>query len=109
MAQADRVLSTPPKNAPAASSRHGFLAPAAAVAAGGAAVGMVLSIAGIGWASERPDPIYAAIEAHKVAAAETKAAGARNFGFFAHVPMFRRISGFILWRSKIPGERRPWQ
>ena len=84
MAQADRVLSTPTTNAPAVSSRLGFLAPAAAVAAGGAAVGMVLSIAGDRLASERPDRIYAAIEAHKVAAAETKAAGARNFGFFAH-------------------------
>jgi len=49
-------------------SRRGFLAQAAAVAAGGAAVGVALPLPVSAGASERvPDPIFTAIAAHQAA------------------------------------------
>src|SRR4051812_22557172 len=48
--------------------RRNFLAQAAVVAAGGAAVGMALPLPVSAGSAERvPDPIHAAIEAHKAA------------------------------------------
>jgi hypothetical protein len=53
---------------PVDSSRRGFLAQAAVLAAGGAALGVALPLPLSAGASERvPDPIYAAIETHKAA------------------------------------------
>ena len=82
MTQADRVLSTPPTNTsalPADPSRRGFLAQAAVVAAGGAALGVALPLPGSAGATERiPDPIYAAIERYKVLSAEYTAAVDRS-------------------------------
>lgn len=55
---------------PVDSSRRGFLAQAAVVAAGGAALGMALPLPVSAGDSQRvPDPILAAIEAHRAAAA----------------------------------------
>jgi hypothetical protein len=63
-------------------SRRGFLAQAAIVAAGGAALGMALPLPVSAGNSQRvPDPILAAIEAHKVAAATSLAAVKRNSVF----------------------------
>ena len=74
MAQADSNHSTPPTNTSANNivdpSRRGFLAQAAAVAAGGAALGVALPLPQSANASQGvPDPIFAAIEAHKAARA----------------------------------------
>jgi hypothetical protein len=60
MTQADRVLSTPPTNAP--TSRRRFLSTAAALAAGGAALAVAIPPA-----LATDDPIFIAIEAHKAA------------------------------------------
>lgn len=63
-------------------SRRGFLAKAAVVAAGGAALGMTLPLPVSAGASERvPDPILAVIETHKAAAAVTVAAHKRYSAF----------------------------
>jgi hypothetical protein len=79
MTQADRVLSTPPTNT---SSRRNFLAQAAVVAAGGAALGVVLPLpVSAGDSLRVPDPILAAIETHKAAAAATEAAHKRLSAF----------------------------
>jgi hypothetical protein len=74
MTQADSVLSTPPTNTSAhqpLSSRRGFLVQAAGVAAGSAALGMALPLpAPAATPQGVPDPILAAIEAHKAAFAD---------------------------------------
>jgi hypothetical protein len=67
MDQADSVLSTPPTNTP--TSRRRFLSTAAALAAGGAALGLTVPPA---FATD--DPIFVAIEAHRVAFARVIAA-----------------------------------
>jgi hypothetical protein len=67
MTQADSVLSTPPTNTSATqaqSSRRTFLAQAAGVAAGGAALGAGLPLPA---PAATPDPIFAAIERHRAA------------------------------------------
>jgi hypothetical protein len=77
MAKADSVLSTPPTNTsatPPQSSRRGFLVQATGVAVGGAAIGAGLPLpeplaATVqNRADKYPDPIFAAIEAHRKAA-----------------------------------------
>jgi hypothetical protein len=80
MAKADSVHSTPPTNTSAPtpqSSRRGFLFQAAGVAAGGAALGAGLPLstppAAIARSSE-PDPIFAAITAHRRAHEELEKA-----------------------------------
>jgi hypothetical protein len=69
MTQADSVHSTPPTNTsalPADKSRRGFLAQAAAVAAGGVTLGLALPLPGSAGAAERvPDLILDLIEAHR--------------------------------------------
>ena len=77
MTQADRVLSTPPTNTPVVSSRRGFLGGTAAALAAGTAVN-VAALATFRPANAASDPIYAAIEAHKAAAAVAVAAVKRN-------------------------------
>ncbi len=75
MIQADRVHSTPPTNTSATapqSSRRGFLVQAAGVAAGGAAIGAGLPLPASPAATAQrgdaeADPIFAAIEAHRIA------------------------------------------
>ena len=67
MTQADSVLSTPRTNTP--TSRRRFLSTAAALAAGGAALGLAIPPA---FATD--DPIFVAIEAHKAAFAHVIAA-----------------------------------
>jgi hypothetical protein len=77
MAKAESVLSTPPTNTSAPtlqSSRRGFLVQASAVAAAGASIGasppLPASPARASQSSAaEPDPIFAAIEAHRRAAA----------------------------------------
>jgi len=76
MTQAHRVYSTPPTNTSALpSSRRGFLAQAAAVAAGGAALGVARPLPVSAGAPERTfDPIFDLIESHRRAdAAHRKA------------------------------------
>ena len=73
--RADSVHSTPPTNTSANNivdpSRRGFLVQAAVVAAGGAAIGMSLPLpVSAGGAERVPDPIHAAIEAHKAVYAD---------------------------------------
>lgn len=76
MAQAKTDNSTP---ASLDSSRRGFFAQAAAVAAGGAAVGVALPVPVSAKDSGRvPHPILAAIEAHKAAHAGVTAAVGRH-------------------------------
>jgi hypothetical protein len=60
MDQADRVHSTPPTNTP--TSRRRFLSTAATLAAGGAALGLAIPPA-----LATNDPIFVAIDAHRVA------------------------------------------
>ena len=61
-----RQASTPPTNAPIDTTRRGFLGGTAAALVAGAAVN-VAALATIRPAAAASDPIYAAIEAHKVA------------------------------------------
>ena len=80
MTQADSVHSTPPLNTSVHNdtTRRRFLCQAAAVAAGGAALGMALPLpVSAGGAEQVPDPILAAIETHKAAVVEAVAAHAR--------------------------------
>lgn len=70
MTQADSVHSTPPTNTPIDTTRRRFLSQAAAVAAGGAALGVALPLPVSAGDSQRvPDPILGLIEAHKAARA----------------------------------------
>jgi hypothetical protein len=71
MTQADRVNSTPTTNTSSNNtSRRGFLTQAAAVTAGGAALGLALPWPGLA-AEAVPDPVYAVIDAHRVADADS--------------------------------------
>ncbi len=75
MTQADCVHSTPPTNTPIDTTRRWFLSQAAGLAAGGAALAMALPLPVSAGDSQRvPDPICAAIEAHKAAVAAGEAA-----------------------------------
>jgi hypothetical protein len=83
MTQADRVLSTPPTNAPVAPTRRRFLSTAAGVAAGSAALALATtSAASDATASASPltpadasaDPIFDLIAGHKKASAELEVA-----------------------------------
>ena len=74
MTQANSVHSTPPTNTSANNivdpSRRGFLAQAAVVAAGGAALGVALPLPVSAGGAERVlDPTFALIEAHRAAEA----------------------------------------
>jgi hypothetical protein len=78
MTQADRVHSTPPTNTSAIqaqSSRRTFLAQAAGVAAGGAALGAGLPLpAPAATLQGAPDPVFELIEAHRKTHADHMAA-----------------------------------
>ncbi len=107
MTQADRVLSTPPLNT---SSRRNFLAQAAAVAAGGGALGMALPLPGLAGASERvPDPIYAAIEAHKAARATFEGALRQHSALERELPADKRQTLINAWeRTVVPTDDPRW-
>lgn len=82
MTRADRVLSTPPTSAPIDTTRRRFLSQAALVAAGGAALGVALPLPVSAEATERvPDPIFAAIEAHRAAVLADKEAVRVEFSY----------------------------
>ena len=78
MTRADRVHSTPSTNAsalPVDTTRRGFLAQAAAAAAGGATLGASLPLPVSAGDAERVlDPIHAAIDMHRHAVAAHDAA-----------------------------------
>jgi hypothetical protein len=80
MSQANRVHSTPPTNTPIDTTRRGFLGGTAAALTIGTAVN-VAALAATRPAAAASDPIYAAIEAHRVAAADTNAAQSRMSDF----------------------------
>jgi hypothetical protein len=109
MPKADRVLSTPPTNTSATtsqSSRRGFLAQAAGVAVGGAALGAGLPLPASRAATApssdaEADPIIAAIKAHrKAVAAHSEAVGTED-ALGASLPDSRQRSVLNVWREEI--------
>jgi hypothetical protein len=87
---------------PVDSSRRGFLAQAAAVAAGGAAVGMALPLpVSAGDSGRVPDPIYAAIEAHKAAFAKLKFVLDAHTALEVELPREKRRSNVDAWGEEI--------
>jgi hypothetical protein len=109
MAQADRVLSTPPTNTSAPtpqSSRRGFLVQAAGVAAGGAGLGASMPLPASPAAPAQnsdaeADPIIAAIEAHRRAVAADGDAVDIEMALEASLPADRRRSRINAWEEKI--------
>lgn len=86
----------------AQSSRRNFLAQAAAAVAGGAAIGATLPLPGSAGASERvPDPIYAAIEAHKAARAAFEGAVRQHSVFERELSKDKRRSTIDVWEETI--------
>jgi hypothetical protein len=99
MLKADSVHSTPPTNT---SSRRNFFAQAAAAVAGGATIGMTLPLPGAADGSERvPDPIMAAIEAHKVARRAVYAAVDWHSALDRELPIEKCRSHITVWREDI--------
>jgi hypothetical protein len=99
MAQADSVNNT---TAPVDPTRRRFLSKAAGVAAGSAVLTMGATIPTAGEASQRvPDPIFAAIEAHKVACAATVAAVDRHSELDRELPIEKCLSRVDAWGEKI--------
>jgi hypothetical protein len=99
MTKADSVLSTPPTNTSALtprSSRRGFLVQAAVLTAGGAALGASLPLPALPAATAAgPDPIFAAIEAHRSAEKElAKAVTAADIVPDSSAPAPRILLGF---------------
>lgn len=80
MTRADSVHSTSPTNTPIDTTRRGFLGGTAAALTIGTAVN-VAALAATRPAAAVSDPIYAAIEAHKIAAAAREAEHARYVVF----------------------------
>ena len=103
--QADRVLSTPPTNTPVVSSRRGFLGGTAAALAAGTAVN-VAALATFRPANAASDPIYAAIEAHKAAAAVAVAAVKRNSDLENELYDNKRLQRKGVWRTKVRGRQK---
>jgi hypothetical protein len=114
MTQADRVLSTPPTNTSSNNiaestaidfvdvSRRGFLAQAAAVTAGGSALGLALPLPGsTADAGQAPDPILEAIEASKAANAKWLAALDHHSELESELPLERRRSRVDAWEERI--------
>jgi hypothetical protein len=109
MDQAKSVLSTPPTNTSATtpqSSRRGFLVQAAAVTAGGAAIGagLPLPVPPAATAQSRDaaaDPIFAAIEAHRRAIATLREAIDTEAALEASLPAERRRSRITVWEDTI--------
>ncbi|MCK1618929.1 twin-arginine translocation signal domain-containing protein [Bradyrhizobium sp. 159] len=114
MTRADRVHSTPPLNSssnkvartttvdPVETSRRQFLAQAAAVTAGGVALGAALPLPGSASAAGlAPDPIFAAIEAHKAAYAAYGAAIDHNGAVADSLPVDKRRSNANRWDEEI--------
>src|ERR1700737_4168973 len=105
MTRADSVLSTPPTNTSAnqtQSSRRSFLVQAAGVAAGGAALGMALPLPSpAGTLQQGPDPIYAAIEAHKAARAAVVPVIDAHQALESELPREKRRSNVDAWGEQI--------
>lgn len=102
MIKADSVHSTPPLNTSAIPSRRRFLAQAAGVAAGSAALGVALPLpepAGAAVASR--DPMYAAIEAHKTAKAALEAAIHVHSALDRELPFEKCRSLVTAWEETI--------
>lgn len=113
MTRADRVLSTPPLNSSSNnvavsttegvdSTRRAFLARAAAVAAGGAALGIALPLSGSAAAAgQAPDPILEAIETHKAANAKFLEWVRFHNKLESELPEEKRRSDINAWETKI--------
>ncbi|MGY2906972.1 hypothetical protein [Bradyrhizobium sp. URHC0002] len=102
MTQADRVHSTPPLSTSLDNSRRGFLAQAAAVTAGGAALATALSLPGsAARAVQAPDPILKAIEAHKAAHAKLLSRVDRHCKLESELPSEQRCSTITAWEEEI--------
>jgi hypothetical protein len=106
MAKAESVLSTPPTNTSAPtpqSSRRGFLAQAAGVAAGGATLGASLPLpappAAAQSSAAEADPIFAAIEAHRRAIAAHGEAVGVEMALEVSLPDDRRLTD--AWEDEI--------
>jgi hypothetical protein len=83
-------------------TRRGFLTQAAAVAAGGAAIGVALPLPGSAGESVRvPDPIYAAIEAHKAARAAVYSIIDAHQALERELPCDKRRSSVSVWGEEI--------
>jgi len=106
MTQADSVLSTPPTNTsaitPSSPSRRGFLAQAAGVAAGSAVLIGGSTVAAPAMASHGgPDPIFAAIEAHRRANEATNALLREHSDLEEKLPKEISQSRITAWEEKI--------
>jgi hypothetical protein len=103
MIPADSVLSTPPTNTSSDNtSRRGFLAQAAAVTAGGAALGLALPLPGsAAGAGQAPDPIIEVIEAHRAANAKWLSAVDRHCKLESELSEDKRRSSIDAWAAQI--------
>jgi hypothetical protein len=109
MTQADSVHSTPPTNTSAINpssradtSRRGFLAQAAGVAAGGAALGAGLPLPAPAATHEGvPDPILAAIENHKTVYRSLTEAVHNHGDLEQLLPRDKRQSHIDVWDENI--------
>jgi hypothetical protein len=99
MAQADSNNTTP---APVDSTRRRFMSQAASIAAGSAVLAAGATIPAPAQALQRvPDPILAAIEAHKAAVAATNAALGLHSDLHEELPIEKRRSKFNAWGETI--------
>jgi hypothetical protein len=99
MAQADSKNST---TAPVDQTRRGFLSNAAGVAAGGTLLAMATTHPAPAIASQRvPDPILAAIEAHRAVTVEMYSVLAVQSGLERTLPRDKRQSSVDAWEEKI--------
>jgi hypothetical protein len=102
MSKSDRVLGTPPTNTSVDTSRRGFFAQAAVVVAGGAALGAALPLPLSAATSQGgPDPILAAIEVHRTAAAAIKPILDTQSALERNLPREKRQSNVDAWEEKI--------
>ncbi|WP_271590755.1 twin-arginine translocation signal domain-containing protein [Bradyrhizobium sp. CCBAU 53415] len=115
MTEADRVRSTPHLDSSSnnvarattidpveTSSRRRFLAQAAAVTAGGVALGAALPLPGSAKGADlATDPMFAAIEAHKAARAMTSTWLARYCELETLLPQEKRRSSICAWGETI--------
>ena len=102
MTQADRVHSTPRLNMPVDPTRRRFLSQAASVSAGSAMLAMAPTISAPAIASQRvPDPILAAIEAHRAVTVEMYSVLAVQSGLERTLPRDKRQSRIDACEEKI--------
>jgi hypothetical protein len=102
MTQADRVHSTPRLNTPVDPARRRFLSTAAGVAAGSAVMMAATTMAAPAIVSHGgPDPILAAIEAHKAALAAVLAQLEIQTSLEIELPREKRQSVVNVWEELI--------